>query len=44
MAASYPDFTTSEALNTAAGKALYRAKEDGRNRAVVAAYKPLQKA
>lgn len=35
--ASYPDFATSEAICNAADKALYRAKESGRNRVVLAA-------
>ncbi len=41
--ASYPDFATPEAINSAADKALYRAKHDGRNRVVLAAYKLKQK-
>ncbi len=41
--ASYPDFATSETINNAADKALYRAKHDGRNRVVLAAYKLNQK-
>jgi diguanylate cyclase (GGDEF)-like protein len=36
--ASYPDFSSPEAINNAADKALYRAKHDGRNRVVLAAY------
>ncbi|MBZ0104531.1 MAG: diguanylate cyclase [Sulfuricella denitrificans] len=34
--ASYPGFDTPEAINNAADKALYRAKQDGRNRVAMA--------